>query len=76
MSTFEAYVNLGSFSITVSAVGAPIRVESRRAAVDAPAAILTVLLPFQSEQWTEASALANEMNFDLDARGDEIEAEV
>jgi hypothetical protein len=70
MSTFEAYVNLGSFSITVSAVGAPIRVESRRAAVDAPAAVLTVILPLQFEEWTEDAALVREMNLDVLARGE------
>lgn len=57
MSTFEAYVNLGTVSIAVSAVGAPIRVESKRADVDAPAAILTVLLPFLNDPETEESII-------------------
>ncbi|MBI5652072.1 MAG: hypothetical protein HZC40_16780 [Chloroflexi bacterium] len=76
MTTFEAYVSLGSVSIAVSAVGAPIRVESKHAAVDAPAAILTVLLPFPSEPWAETAALAREMNFDPGARDDENQVEV
>ena len=59
MSTFEAYVNLGTVSIAVSAVGAPIRVESKRADVDAPAAILTVLLPFLTEKEVEESIIDN-----------------
>ena len=70
MSTFEAYVNVGDVSIAVSAVGAPIRVESKRAAVDVPAAILTVLLPFLSEPWTDEPATATQVNRDQAENGD------
>ncbi len=49
MSTFEAYVTLGAMSIAVSAVGAALKVESKVAAVAAPTAVLTVLLPREPE---------------------------
>ena len=45
MATYEAYVTLGDASVAVSTVDVPLTVRSETAAVSAPTALLTLLMP-------------------------------
>lgn len=68
MSTFEAYFAAGAISIAVSAIGAGLRMESKEAAVAMPTAILTVLVP-QDTDTLNSLGLDPQWNGDEDANG-------
>ncbi len=74
MSTFEAYFALGAISIAVSAIGAGLRVESKEAPVTMPTAVLTVLVPQDSDTWNDLR-LDPRWNDDEDANGLERDSE-
>ncbi len=45
MATYEAYVTLGAATVSISTVDVPLSVRSEQADVQAPMAVLTLVMP-------------------------------
>jgi hypothetical protein len=45
MTTYEAYVALGEATVSISTVDVPLSVRSEQADVEAPVAVLTLVMP-------------------------------